>query len=504
MMAEPLESDTAFFTYCERRHRDNVVRFLRAVTQYKAAMLQPLGGRTASSILAEEIVGQYIDPRGPLCVRITPGTRESTLERWRALVASKDFSRLQRTFFDRCRAEVVDDKTGELAELAADYRTHAARLAAEAREAEQQRRVTISTTAAEESVGNGSGNKSSVFGTVLSSLRKSSETLSSMALAPKSAAEKGGSSGSLPGSRSSVPLVVKVAGKGDVMELQVDLMAADTHLSWNVERSAAEFKELHAALRRYKVWVAPLPKQEKKLETWLHDVLQVAELSASRDVYAFLNIGRTVDLLAQAARAKRSTIAVQRQPEDELALLSQDDLAQALGNLELLQDDRPALPNVGSNGSIRARKAASGDVSAEDIAAALKHLLGLQFTDSPLKTAEEEELERQLGGRSDDERGDGDDDREEESTEAESNSAPSTVNTFDDYPLDTSGGSLLRSPEAAAGGAGGGSGGGGAIGACNNKTADFDLRAIVADQARTIEALQRRVAELEAQLAGRN
>ncbi len=27
--------DALFFAYCEKRHRDNVIRFLRAVTQFK-------------------------------------------------------------------------------------------------------------------------------------------------------------------------------------------------------------------------------------------------------------------------------------------------------------------------------------------------------------------------------------------------------------------------------------------------------------------------------------
>ncbi len=91
----------------------------------------------------------------------------------------------------------------------------------------------------------------------------------------------------------------------------------------------------------------------------------------------FLNIGRTVDLLAQAARARRSTIAVQPKREeeasrerDELAAVSQDDLARALGNLELLGDEekgeeeaqRPSLPAARSAGSLRARKAESGQV----------------------------------------------------------------------------------------------------------------------------------------------
>lgn len=117
-------------------------------------------------------------------------------------------------------------------------------------------------------------------------------------------------------------------------------------------------------LKRYKVWTPVLPKGQDatKLEAWLEEVLRVAELSASREMYAFLKIGNTgternvkfcwwlfdfslflVDLLAQAARTKRSTIAVLKPapapaPEaadDALAALSSDDLAKALNNLEV-------------------------------------------------------------------------------------------------------------------------------------------------------------------------
>ena len=236
------------------------------------------------------------------------------------------------------------------------------------------------------------------------------------------------------------------------------------------------------------------------------------ELSASRDLYVFLNIGRTVDLLAQAARARRSTIAVQHKREaapapeqppeaDALAAVSQDDLARALGALELLQEEEgdaegppPGLPAARSTGSLRARRTErDGQVSAEDIAAALRHLLGLQFTDSPARSAEEAALERRLGAAGEDEEeeeaaaaADREADREEESSEAET-SAPSTANTFGEYPLNVSGGAAT----AAASGNG------------NDRTADFDLRAIVREQARTIEALQQRVRELEARLAAK-
>ncbi len=288
-MTEPLEGDAAFFVYIERRKRDNVVRFLRAVTQFKALMMQPLGGRAASSILAEEIVSQYLEERGPLCVRLSPGRREATLERWRALVASKDFSRLQRTFFDGCRSEVVE---GELAELAADWRAHSARLAAEQKET-AERRVTIS-----EDNGSTSSSGRSVLGTVLSSLRKSrsSEALSGTALASRAAerppSAAGSHSGSSPGAgESALPLAVRVGpARGEAMELQVELTAAATQLSWAVERTWAEFRALAAALRRYGVGAPPLPKQEKRLQGWLEHVLAVPELSASRDlVFCFDN-----------------------------------------------------------------------------------------------------------------------------------------------------------------------------------------------------------------------
>jgi hypothetical protein len=125
-------------------------------------------------------------------------------------------------------------------------------------------------------------------------------------------------------------------------------------------------------------------------------------------------------------------------------------------------------------------------VSAEDIAAALRHLLGLQFTDSPSRTPEEAELEKRLGAAGEDVDEEGDNDREEESTEAET-SAPSTVNTFDEYPLDTSGGALPAVLPAESE-------------SLREHTADFDLRAVVREQARTIDALRARVKELEAQL----
>ena len=61
----PLLDDAKFFAYLEKRHRENTVRFLRAERQFKAAMLQPLGGRTASSILAQQMIRQFVDMSGP-------------------------------------------------------------------------------------------------------------------------------------------------------------------------------------------------------------------------------------------------------------------------------------------------------------------------------------------------------------------------------------------------------------------------------------------------------
>lgn len=78
-------------------------------------------------------------------------------------------------------------------------------------------------------------------------------------------------------------------------------------------------------------------------------------------------------------------------------------------------------------------------------------------------------------------------DREEETTEAETTSAP---NTFDSYPLDTSGGSIVNAAYRQNEDSGGN----------NNNTADFDWRAIVEDQKKTIEALQRHIKELEKEL----
>jgi hypothetical protein len=355
-------------------------------------MLQPLGGRTASSILAEEIVSQYINPKGPNCVSsLSPSLRSATLERWSQI--GKDYSRLQRTFFDSCRAEV---ERGELAELVVDFKAFQVRL--------EQESVALKNKPGDtENTGT-----RSMLGSMLSSIRKSTEPRISKSVdksaeksLDKSASDKGldksssaERSGSLPAASTTtttekeLPLSVHVTvSESSIAKLQVDLVAAATFLSWVVERSWTEFKELYANLKRYKVWVPVLPKSMDgpKLETWLEEVLRVAQLSASREVYAFLKIGNTVDLLAQAARTKRSTIAVLKpaaEEGDDLAALSSDDLAKALDNLALLEEPapfeaRPELPHVKSDGSVRARKVAEGgsDVSAEDIAAALRHLL---------------------------------------------------------------------------------------------------------------------------------
>ncbi len=349
-------------------------------------MLQPLGGRTASSILAEEIIAQYIDPKGPNCVSsLSPGVREATLERW--AVIGKDYSRLQRTFFDTCRGEV---ERGELAELSADFKAYQVRL-------EQESAALKSKSGEAENTAS-----RSVLGTMLSSIRKSTDLRSKIeknTSAEKSMdktqhlAERSGSLSStavVPTvAEPELPLSVHVATPdNNIAKLQVDLVAAETFLSWVVERTWNEFKDLYASLKRYKVWVPVLPKSMDgpKLEAWLEEVLRVAQLSASREVYGFLKIGNTVDLLAQAARTKRSTIAVLKPAKleegDALAALSSDDLAKALDNLALLEEPapfepRPELPHVKSDGSVRARKVAEGgsDVSAEDIAAALRHLL---------------------------------------------------------------------------------------------------------------------------------
>lgn len=355
-------------------------------------MLQPLGGRTASSILAEEIISQFIDPKGPNCIAsLSPGIRTATLERWAQI--GKDYSRLQRTFFDTCRSEV---EKGELADLLADFKAFQVRL--------EQESVALKSRPSD---GEGTATRS-MIGSMLSSmssmlksseprtkaersLDKSEKSLdkSDKSLDKSSSGER---SGSLPSAEKPVvekelPLSVHVAvSENNVAKLQVDLVAAATFLSWVVERNWTEFKELYASLKRYKVWVPVLPKSldGPKLEAWLVEVLRVAQLSASREVYAFLKIGNTVDLLAQAARTKRSTIAVLKPAEegDDLAALSSDDLAKALDNLALLEEPapfepRPELPHVKSDGSVRARKVAEGgsDVSAEDIAAALRHLL---------------------------------------------------------------------------------------------------------------------------------
>lgn len=92
-------------------------------------------------------------------------------------------------------------------------------------------------------------------------------------------------------------------------------------------------------------------------------------------------------------------------------------------------------------------------------------------------------MERQLEAEDEDSH-----DREEESTEAETTSAP---NTFGSYPLDTSGGIKIAAEEQNGDAFGGGN---------NNNTADFDWKAIVEEQKKTINMLQRRVQELEKEL----
>ena len=50
---------------------------------------------------------------------------------------------------------------------------------------------------------------------------------------------------------------------------------------------------------------APAPK---RLQQWLEEVLRVPQLSASKDIYVFLSIGRTVDLLSKASRNNKNTL----------------------------------------------------------------------------------------------------------------------------------------------------------------------------------------------------
>lgn len=235
-------------------------------------MLQPLGGRTASrfdwgadlsflclmavcffSILAEEIISQYIDPKGPNCVStLSPATRTATLERWAQI--GKDYSRLQRTFFDTCRSEV---ERGELAELTLDYKAYQARLEQETASLKSK---SLGTGSGDTLSGDSTGSRS-VFGSVLSSIRKSTGSFKNDRIVP--AAERSldkVSSSPLPPAASSLssspaahssapepvlPLSVQVAaGEGGLASLQVDLVAAETHLSWTVERSWAEVKQL--------------------------------------------------------------------------------------------------------------------------------------------------------------------------------------------------------------------------------------------------------------------
>ena len=339
-------------------------------------------------------------------VDISPGLRDEVLQRWAKLAQSRDYSRLQRSFFDTVRTEVAK----QMPALEKDFATHEKRL-----ELEKQQ--------------------------------------SSMSLKNES------------------PLHVIVEQKGGEEELSllVSLEAANTQLSWTVSRLFAEFKALYIDLKRFKLYIPPLPTRAVpiKLTTWLAAVLLLPEISSSRSIYSFLSIGRTVDLLALSARERDSLNTVSLRPD-----FSENDLSKAVANLNLIElsyEPEPGTPaRKEGPGSVRARRVKKNQVSANsendeaasavDIQACLAHLLNLEFTDSPLR-----EAELSLS------------DEEEEETQTDLNVTGNTQDTFENN-------SYPASPTSPSEG---------------HLTLELDLRATIADQARTIEVLLARIAELE-------
>lgn len=281
-----------------------------------------------------------------------------------------------------------------------------------------------------------------------------------------------------------LPLKVEVGAEqgSDVLELRVKLLAAGTQLEWTVERAWKDFVALHKGLKRYNAPLAALPSKlittdRKRLQQWLDSITRSSVLSATKEVYNFLSIGKTVELLSGAAnRARPETRPVQHKEvvvaedvgsanlDESLVLADPDALNRALEHLEYLVDD-----SDGSEvGSLRARKKGNDEerVSAQDIEQALQHLMRLQFTVTPSRAQDEAEEAGDLGSDGDD------DDQEEDETDA-------THNESRDFDPKTA----------------------------KRDTAEFDLKTVVAEQKATIDRqnatitqLQARIKELESQL----
>lgn len=284
--------------------------------------------------------------------------------------------------------------------------------------------------------------------------------------------------------------VVLGADRGsDVSELRVSLLAAGTQLEWTVERSWKDFVALHKGLKRYASEVPALPSKliapdRKRLQQWLDHITRSSILSATKEVYNFLSIGKTVELLSGAAhrarpetRALTTSFDMQKAPltavaesvptpglKDESIVLADDAaLNRALEHLEHFFDE-----SDGSEvGSLRAHKKGNEEerLSAYDIEQALQHLMKLQFTDTPSREV-------------DDDQNDLNSDEEEEDTDA-------THNESREYEAGPRHLVEVRS-----------------------HTAEFDLKSLVAEQKATIDSqnativkLRAKILDLESQLA---
>lgn len=231
--------------------------------------------------------------------------------------------------------------------------------------------------------------------------------------------------------RAALPLHVRVSeGTDDALRLHVRLEAAGTLLEWDVERRWRELQALRAALRRYgDVPVLPpklLGAQVARVQSWLDAVCAHDALAASKEVYHFLDIGKTVQLLsgkaAQQRAARAPTRAVEEtesaatqtarlpaevpppSPPGEPSLLVVSDeeaLDRALEKLQLL-DPEPGSVRACKTGRRRDGRTSPVSLTATDIEQALQHLMQLQFTARPVQEDPDDEFGDD-GGDSEDE-----------------------------------------------------------------------------------------------------
>jgi BMFP domain-containing protein YqiC len=281
---------------------------------------------------------------------------------------------------------------------------------------------------------------------------------------------------------------------------QVSLLAAGTQLEWEVLRSWKEFSQLHKDFKRYKSSMLSLPSKllttdRKRLQLWLDSVASSPALSSSKEFYQFLSIGKTVELLS-AHHARPATRALEvgasaKTPAGSTSVAAtaapvvpdvtddQEALQRALGNLELFIDDEAS-----EVGSLRAHKKGADDgsgaaqLSAADIEKALQHLMGLQFTVSPLRNdndSDADDPENQSSEGSNPHLGlveDEEDDEEEASASLPREGQQGTVEF---------GASAFKEQ-------------------LRGDTAELDLKALVVEQRQTIEEQRATIAQLEARI----